>query len=482
MIVRTPKEAVTMSYGHAEKIARSAAGKVPVAAEEASAGGRIDPRLCDSPEVRSILAERDIGGLFRAVKATGISYRRIAALVGMSQSEVSEIISGRRVLAYNVLVRIAEGLGIPRDLMGLAYADEPGDTYDGAEAPTPPEVDEAMQRRRFLNAVIGTVVPAVFHHVVPPELLTPMEPLRPPVLTPLPSRIGASDVEALRTLTERMRALARHYGGQAETISAVAHRSTRLMDVTGNKHVKADLESALAELHTLAGWSAFDSGAAPDAIRGHFSCALDFAMGAGDNYRASNALYHAAMTMQNDAPNESLDLLQIAQYRLGQGIGSPHPRASVLDSWLHLDSAHALLMLGHKDAARSKLVHAREGWNPDDAFDAADFDHVTALAHRDLGMLDSAEALTVSSMRTWGREHRRDAAQAAITLATIHVRAGEPDGLRLAHEATQMVATLHSQRARERLVPLAAALDSRRGSDYQQLAQMARQVSASRAA
>jgi len=44
------------------------------------------------------------------------------------------------------------------------------------------------------------------------------------------------------------------------------------------------------------------------------------------------------------------------------------------------------------------------------------------------------------------------------------------------------VATLHSQRARERLVPLAAALDSRRGSDYQQLAQMARQVSASRAA
>ena len=58
----------------------------------------IDPQLYNSPEVRHILAERDIDGLFRAVKATGISYRRIAALVGMSQSEVSEIISGRRGL------------------------------------------------------------------------------------------------------------------------------------------------------------------------------------------------------------------------------------------------------------------------------------------------------------------------------------------------------------------------------------------------
>ena len=54
--------------------------------------------------MRRILAERDIGALFSALKATGISYRRIAALVGMSQSEVSEIISGRRVLAYDVLV------------------------------------------------------------------------------------------------------------------------------------------------------------------------------------------------------------------------------------------------------------------------------------------------------------------------------------------------------------------------------------------
>ena len=73
-----------MSYGHAEKIARSAAAVLPAPP--------VDPRLFDSPGMRAILGERDIGALFRAVKATGVSYRTIAALVGMSQSEVSEII------------------------------------------------------------------------------------------------------------------------------------------------------------------------------------------------------------------------------------------------------------------------------------------------------------------------------------------------------------------------------------------------------
>ena len=73
-------EAVTaVSYGHAEKIARSAAGEVPVVAEAATPP--IDSRFYQQKDVRRILAERDIGALFRALKATGISYRRIAALV-----------------------------------------------------------------------------------------------------------------------------------------------------------------------------------------------------------------------------------------------------------------------------------------------------------------------------------------------------------------------------------------------------------------
>ncbi|MGH4017442.1 MAG: hypothetical protein ACRDSL_26670 [Pseudonocardiaceae bacterium] len=43
-------------------------------------------------------------------------------LTEQSQSEVNEICRGhRQVLAYEVLARIADGLGLPRGHMGLAY-------------------------------------------------------------------------------------------------------------------------------------------------------------------------------------------------------------------------------------------------------------------------------------------------------------------------------------------------------------------------
>jgi hypothetical protein len=44
-------------------------------------------------------------------------------LTGQSQSEISEILGGRKVIAYDLLVRIAQGLGVDRGLMGLAHVD-----------------------------------------------------------------------------------------------------------------------------------------------------------------------------------------------------------------------------------------------------------------------------------------------------------------------------------------------------------------------
>jgi transcriptional regulator with XRE-family HTH domain len=50
----------------------------------------------------------------------GVSQRRIAALTEQSQSEISEIIAGRQVKSAVVLVRICDGLGIPRAQLGVA--------------------------------------------------------------------------------------------------------------------------------------------------------------------------------------------------------------------------------------------------------------------------------------------------------------------------------------------------------------------------
>jgi hypothetical protein len=82
--------------------------------------GRPDPSVWERPEMRLLLARRDIGGVYRQLRHIGFSQQRIAALTGQSQPEVSAIMKGRRVMAYDVLARIADGLGIPRGYLGMA--------------------------------------------------------------------------------------------------------------------------------------------------------------------------------------------------------------------------------------------------------------------------------------------------------------------------------------------------------------------------
>ena len=81
----------------------------------------INPSVWARIDMRQALAVRDIGAVYRLLQRFGVAQRRIAALTDQSQSEVSEIIGGRRtVVSYDVLVRICDGLGVPRGWMGLA--------------------------------------------------------------------------------------------------------------------------------------------------------------------------------------------------------------------------------------------------------------------------------------------------------------------------------------------------------------------------
>jgi hypothetical protein len=96
------------------------------------------------------------------------------------------------------------------------------------------------------------------------------------------------------------------------------------------------------------------------------------------------------------------------------------------------------------------------------------------------GRLDLAETLASASVRRREGGSLVGRTNSGILLATIHVKAGEPDGLRLAHSAITAVSKLSSHRARRRLEPLIAALEARPGSDNKELGQMARQVTATR--
>lgn len=74
----------------------------------------IDPAILEQPDMRRALAERDITTVYKILVDNGVAQVHIALLVGQQASEVSEIISGRQVQGYDVLVRVADGLGVSR--------------------------------------------------------------------------------------------------------------------------------------------------------------------------------------------------------------------------------------------------------------------------------------------------------------------------------------------------------------------------------
>jgi transcriptional regulator with XRE-family HTH domain len=79
----------------------------------------------DGRQMRDILRRRDIGTVFRFLRARGWSRASIAAATGLTETRVREICQGQqRVTSYEVLERVADGFNIDRGLLGLGYIDD----------------------------------------------------------------------------------------------------------------------------------------------------------------------------------------------------------------------------------------------------------------------------------------------------------------------------------------------------------------------
>lgn len=398
------------------------------------------------PEMRRALTVRDIGRVFRLLADSGMQQRRIADLVGMSQSEVSEILSGRQVMAYDVLLRVANGLEVPHGAMGLSYGE------DGPPPVDDDEVTEEMKRRALL--AVGTT--ALLGAPILGQVLE--LPTRPPTPTPLPSRLAASDVEVMTNLTAGLRGVAREYGGCADVVTATARRSLAFLSVPATDEVSAGMRLAIGELHTLAGWCCVDSGY-HDAARAHFAKAMEL----GD---LSGAFRHSGIQMCDGGHyDDGLKAFQLALMK------DPD------DPWLHLETAKPYAELGDHRAALAAVARARQVPQTD-PFDVADMEFVTGRVYERLGKLDQAQSFIMSAVGKWGRlpDAKRDRVEADIALAALHVRAGASDGPMLAVRAIQGVMPLRSVRARSKLVRLTKELDVRGGSTYSDLARQARTV------
>ncbi|MGH4021085.1 MAG: hypothetical protein ACRDT0_18040, partial [Pseudonocardiaceae bacterium] len=384
-----------------------------------------------------------------------------------------------------VLERIADGLGVPRGWMRLAYAeDAASNTAPQDVGQTPQEVADAMKRRTVV--ITGSV--AVFGGSVvgygeAGELPAPSYPASD---EPLPARLGMSDVVGLEQETERLRAQIMRCGcgGQARIVGAAANQRMPLLGVPATGEVKARLGCALADRHRLAGVCCLDAHL-DDAARYHFARAVGIGAGASDGYQVACALGQAGLLFRERGhPNDALQCLQLGQIRLVNRVpvksALDDPRVPVLAAKLSAMEAWALADLDRPDLARRELSRARDGWAPQGTWERAEMDNMTARVALALGQLDAAEPFAAASVRGWGEGERLGLVQAGTVLATLHVLAGESDGLVLARKAIDGVASLESGLARDRLQPLQLALAGRRDGDSRELARAARQVAATR--
>ena len=306
-----------------------------------------------------------------------------------------------------------------------------------------------------------------------------------PAPVPLPSVLGYLHVEKVRNLTRRLDEADNASGPDPEMSSAAAAWA---LDVPGTEPVKRALMIAVAQLHLQAGWAGFDSGLYDRAMR-HYGRALKLGTDADDAYCQATALNWAGLaTVEHGHPNDGLKMLQCGGVT-ARHIGSDLDLATVvigersrvaLQACAQADSATALSRLDEPEKANTALARSRELWTPTHADPGGDLDRPAACLELERGRLDVAEPFAMASMRRWEGVGQVGRIGSAVVLAMIHVRAGEPRGLQLAHSAIAAAAQLTSVRVRRRLEPSAAVLEARSGSDAAQLARMARQVAATR--
>ncbi|WP_026360503.1 helix-turn-helix transcriptional regulator [Amycolatopsis nigrescens] len=439
-------------------------------AADARQGHPISAEAWEGHEMRDALAAREISAVYKLLRREGISQRQIAAMTGQSQSEVSEILKGRQVMAYDVLVRIADGLGVPRGYMGLAYDEATAIKVVGAADDQQAEEDESVKRRNFLaHAAQVTMGAAVFGS-------SPSAWASSPARTPAPGRIGMTDVRQVEAATRALRALDYQYGGGFCRDAVVAQLSwgQQMLESSATEVVKSRLYVALADLHSLAGWTSFDTGLV-DSARGHFANALDLAKQGENHPLVANVLYRMGRVyLHQDAPNDALKLFQLGQIA-AQESGSELAVAILCanEAWAYAmmeNDEQAMKLLGRSkdEFARADLANA-ESWarffNETDVYAMIGTVHTVLAQKVDVAHTTYAIPALTRAIDSYGDDMARSKTFNLSALATNHLLDGDIDqGARVGRAALDSADGLKSARIRDRMRPMRDEAERRRNN------------------
>ncbi len=285
-------------------------------------------------------------------------------------------------------------------------------------------------------------------------------------------RVGAGDIQALRSVGDLFRSLDDTYGGghaRQALVRYLEHEAEPMLRGQYGEAIGRRLFGAAADLTRLAGWTSFDIGAHGLAQR-YFVQALRLSQAAADRAYGGYVL----VTMSRQAVylghgREAVQLARVAQ----QGVG-PGATATV-QALLHAAEARAQAALGEPRtcvAALTRAERALEAARPGDEtpfwarfFDEAQLADELGHCHRDLQQYRAAAQHAERSLRLRDPRRARSRLLCRVVLATARLAVGELDeACALAAESVRQAADMRSQRAVEYLRDFARRLEPHRES------------------
>jgi tetratricopeptide (TPR) repeat protein len=285
-----------------------------------------------------------------------------------------------------------------------------------------------------------------------------------------------TDVRQVEAATRALRALDYQYGGGFCRDAVVAQLSwgQQMLDSSAASPVKSRLFVALADLHSLAGWTSFDTGLM-DSARGHFANALELAKQGDNNPLVANILYRMGRVyLHQEAPNDALKLFQLGQIA-AQESGSELAIAVLAanQAWAYAmmkneDQALKLLGLAKDEFARANLAEA-EDWvkffNETDVYAMIGTVHTVLARDVDLKHTRYAIPALTRAIDAYGEDMQRSKTFNLSALATNHLLEGDIDhGARVGRAALESAEGLKSARIKDRMRPLQEEAEKRKNN------------------
>ena len=283
------------------------------------------------------------------------------------------------------------------------------------------------------------------------------------------SRVGISDVEAVRAMTTALKELD-HRFGSGHVRPVVVHYLNSvvsgLLSGSYRESVGRELFAAVARLTELAGYMAVDTGQ-PGLAQRYYIQALRLAQAAGDRgyggYVLAASMSHLAAQLGN--PREIAQLARAAQEG-ARGRVTPRAEAMFLAAEAR---GHALLgdaRTCHTVAGRA--IAALERAEPDGGddpvwiahFDGAYLADELAHCHRDLGEAEAAAHHAAQALEGHPEARARRRAIGLVLLATAQVQQREVEqACHTGTRAVELLGTLRSSRGAEYLEDLQLRLE-----------------------